>query len=347
MLLDSTHRNWIITVVVLTALATATYVPYALLAVNGPTGGSGPGMVYGVLATALMVFLGLLNLRKRFPRLALGRAQTWLRAHIWLGLLTFPLLLFHAGFGLGGPLEIALWICYGIVMLSGIFGVLVQHALPRGMTDRVARETIYEQIPHVCAVIQAEADVQVSALCGPIECEPSPLLERRWTKLRGPRPKKGEPIPKAKMATDVLVVGKTEFDDLKQRVYVSEAIPPETDAEEYVEPDVIEGAPGSDSVRSFYTEELRRFLGPEKMSRSPRRCLTVINAFGRLHAQVAATGPLHHLVEKLEDFADLRRQLAEQARLQSWMQQWLLLHVPLSVGLYVLIVAHVITAGYY
>ena len=100
MIIDRSHRPWIAFFLVALVFSTGLYVVYARSAPNGPTGGSWQGLWFGVAGTALMVLAGLLSARKKLPQLPIGSAQTWLKAHIWLGLLSVPLILFHAGFSL-------------------------------------------------------------------------------------------------------------------------------------------------------------------------------------------------------------------------------------------------------
>lgn len=168
MLLDAKHKPWIAVVSGLTLLATGAYVPYHLLSLNGPSGGSWVGLGFGVLAFVLMVFVGLLGLRRRYPSLRVGRPEFWMRGHLWLGILIVPLVLFHAGFQFGGTLTILLMVLLLLVTLSGILGVILQQILPRVMTGRVTMETIYDQIDHVLAQLLAEADQLVSSVVGPV-----------------------------------------------------------------------------------------------------------------------------------------------------------------------------------
>src|SRR5713226_2974348 len=97
-----------------------------------------------------MVFAGLLGARKKVPVWRVGRAQTWMRGHLWLGLLSLPLILFHGGFRFGGPLTSVLMVLFIIVIVSGVLGAALQHYLPRVMTLQVPMETIYEEI-EACA----------------------------------------------------------------------------------------------------------------------------------------------------------------------------------------------------
>lgn len=171
MIIDSSHKTWMVATLVLTVLTTASYAIYATQTPGGPTGGSWPGMIYGISGSALMVFAGLLSGRKQVPTWRMGRAQTWLKGHIWLGLLSVPLILFHSGFYWGGLLEQVLWVVFALIIASGILGLVLQQFLPRLMTKLVPMETIYEQVPHVCSVMQSNADALVTAVCGPLGVE--------------------------------------------------------------------------------------------------------------------------------------------------------------------------------
>ncbi|MCA1651405.1 MAG: hypothetical protein LC753_14385, partial [Acidobacteria bacterium] len=97
MLIDRTHRSWAVASAAILVASTVLYVPYATRA-EAPSGGSWLGLAYGVAGFAMMVFAGLLAARKKVPVWRLGRAQTWMRGHLWLGLLSLPLIVFHAGF---------------------------------------------------------------------------------------------------------------------------------------------------------------------------------------------------------------------------------------------------------
>lgn len=152
----------IITIVAF-ALSSCLYLGYATSSPSGPSGGSWQGLAFGLAGTALMLFAGLLAGRKKLPRLPIGTARFWLKAHIWLGLLSVPLILFHAGFRWGGPLEQVLLLVFAVVIVSGLAGVVFQQYLPRVMKDSTSREAMFEQLPHVCAALRATADEQVVA----------------------------------------------------------------------------------------------------------------------------------------------------------------------------------------
>jgi hypothetical protein len=86
-----------------------------------------------------------------------------MRGHLWLGLLSLPLILFHGAFEFKGPLTGVLMALMFIVILSGIFGAAVQHYVPNLLTTQVPLETIYEEIPHIRQQLRDEADDLVEA----------------------------------------------------------------------------------------------------------------------------------------------------------------------------------------
>src|ERR1051326_5040063 len=104
MLIDREQRGWAIGSLGILAAALAIYVPYALISPAGPRGGSSIGLLFGVVGFAFMLYAAALGARKRVPTWRLGRAKTWMRGHLWLGLLTLPMILFHGGFHFGGTL---------------------------------------------------------------------------------------------------------------------------------------------------------------------------------------------------------------------------------------------------
>lgn len=160
-------------------VAVIVYVAYALRTPGGPRGGTAIGLGFGIAGYVVMLFEGLLGARKKVPVWRLGRAQTWMRGHLWLGLITLPLIVFHAGFAYRGALTALLMILLVIVVVSGILGAALQHYLPRMITVRVPMETIYEEIPHVRAQLREEAEQLVTMLA--VEAEHDDKVRFRET----------------------------------------------------------------------------------------------------------------------------------------------------------------------
>ncbi len=127
-------------------------------------GGTPVGLFFGVVSFAIFIFGALLSLRKRVVLWPIGSVQSWMRAHIWLTLLTIPLVLLHCGFRLGGPMTMLLMALYSVVMLSGVYGLYLQHRMPGIMQERLPVETVYEQIPHIRSQLVLAAEKMRNSL---------------------------------------------------------------------------------------------------------------------------------------------------------------------------------------
>src|SRR5688572_11807763 len=135
-------------------VATAIYVPYARSSLNGPRGGSFWGLAYGIAGSVMMAIVMLLALRKRLRTLRVGRTYWWMQAHVWLGLLSYPIIWYHAGFRWGGTLTSVMMIIFTLVIITGIVGLALQNAIPSKMYREVQMETVYDQIPRVVEMIR-------------------------------------------------------------------------------------------------------------------------------------------------------------------------------------------------
>ncbi len=158
MRIDATHRGWMVGTLGALIASTILYVWYASTIPGGPRGGTGVGLTFGIAGYALMLFAGLLGARKKVPVWRIGRAQTWMRGHLWLGLLSLPLILFHGDFSFRGPLTGLLMVLMFVVIASGVVGAAMQHYVPALLTTEVPLETIYEEIPHIRRQLREEAD---------------------------------------------------------------------------------------------------------------------------------------------------------------------------------------------
>lgn len=183
MRVDASHKSWIVVTVTLLVLATGAYVPYHLThSLNGPRGSTWPGLAYGVVAILLMIYATALGLRRRWRSRQLGRAETWLKGHIWLGLLAYPLMFFHAGFRFGGAVTVVLVVLFTLVVATGIYGLVVQHVVPRLMTVQVPNETPFDQVPTYLGRMREEARRDVADVCGPLPGMEAPADKKQKAK---------------------------------------------------------------------------------------------------------------------------------------------------------------------
>jgi hypothetical protein len=317
MILDRRQSSWAVGTCVGALASLAVYIAYVVLSPNGARGGSLMGLFFASLGTGVIVFECLLSLRKKYPASPLGQVKTWLSAHVWLGLLSFLLILEHSGFRWGSGLAAFLMWTFAVIVVSGIFGVAMQNYIPKRMTELVPRETIYEQIPTVVRGLRLEADERVEFVTADlgIEEEDAPFVRAGGVKQYfDPEQKKG--------AAEKLQV----FIDKRK-------------ASPQIEID--EGA--RDAVRAHYLQEIRPFLAETPAPASYRLLATreLVAAYFN-HLRTIMPVAAHDVLRDLEEISEERRQLHVQKRLHWWMHTWLLVHVPLSFAFLVLTAAHAV-----
>ncbi|MGB7282486.1 MAG: hypothetical protein WBE13_09515 [Candidatus Acidiferrum sp.] len=309
--IDRTQRGWAIASLAILAVLTVVYVVYAVHAPEGPRGGSILGLAFGVIGFGFMIFAALLGARKRVPVWRIGRAQAWMRGHLWLGLLSLPVILFHGGFHFGGTLTSMLMWLLIITVLSGLFGAALQHYLPRVMTADVKLETIYDEIGNVRKLLREEADRGVEAICGPLGL--SKAGKEEVQRAGGFTAARTMAVTSSGAA--VAAAGET--------VVLSEE----------------ECAP----LRKFYWGEMRPFL------EEPKRRGARLGDADKAHGVFAGLRTLmpqaaQATLQDLEDICDEARQLVRQERLHHWLHGWLLVHIPLSLALILLGAVHAVMA---
>ncbi|MHB8500483.1 MAG: hypothetical protein ACYDCG_18485 [Candidatus Acidiferrales bacterium] len=311
MRIDKTQRGWAIASLLILAVFTAVYVAYAAGVPEGARGGSTLGLAFGVIGFGFMIFAALLGARKRVPVWRIGRAQAWMRGHLWLGLLSLPVILFHGGFHFGGTLtNVLMWLLI-ITVVSGVFGAVLQHYVPRVMTADVKLETIYDEIGNVRKLLREEADRGVEALCGSLGLGKSAKEEEQRAG--------GFSAARAMTATSsgAAVAAAAET------VVLSEG----------------ECAP----LQKFYLSEMRPFLVRPKQRGSrlgdADKAQGVFSGLRTLMPQTAQA-----TLQDLEDICDEARQLVRQEQLHHLLHGWLLVHIPLSLALILLGAVHAVMA---
>jgi len=310
-LIDRSHKAWATFSIVALLLAGGYFGFYYYTATQpgGPgwSSQSWTGLAYGIVGFGMMIFCGLLGVRRRVRIWRLGKGQSWLRAHIWLGLLAFPIIYFHAGMRFGNNLTLWLMILFAIVLVSGILGVILQNILPHSLLMRVPAETTYEQVPHVIDCLRTEADSMVSKVCGQL-----------GNVAAAPE---SELMPSGGMGGTIKTVGPVQGKIMRSRARNTGPLE------------------GAAPLKQFYLAEVQPFLRPEFKGKS-----TLATQRGAVatfaHARTLVPEPLHETLKDLESVCEERRQLAVQVNLHEWLHCWEFIHVPLSYALLVMSAVH-------
>jgi hypothetical protein len=323
MRMDKTQRGWALVSLAILAISAIVYVFYAFKSPHGPRGGSAIGLMFGVAGFAFMIFAALLGARKRVPTWRIGRAQGWMRGHLWLGFLALPIILFHGGFHFGGTLtRVLMWLLI-ITVFSGVFGAVLQHYIPGLMTTDVPLETIYDEIGRVRMLLREEADRAIESLCGNL----------------GLSKESSEGSLRAGGFTALLTIAASAVP-----LRTSAAVSAGASAAVAPAPEIIllreeESRP----LRSFYLNEMRPFLErPKQRGWHLADAAKANNAFTGVRTLLPAAA--HAALMDLEDICDEARQLTRQERLHHWLHGWLLLHIPLSLALILLGAVHAVMA---
>lgn len=320
------HGRWLVFV----SLAALAAILWTLLAsrVNGrwPGGGSLSGLTLGLIAAAIFVFeMALVARKTKTFRTArwLGSAQLWMKAHIWLGLLTVPLVVLHSGGRLGGTLTSLLVAAFAIVIASGLWGLALQNVIPRLLLAEVPVETVYSQIDLVGQQYAEQARRLVAVACGDqagVREQRSEVRSQRFGEARV-----GQELSASRGAArnvGLLVERSPQPPSTRVRPIASPVINEAMHGE--IGPYLDTGRPPS---KPWNTREGQALY------------------FGDLQLRVAPE--LRSLVGQLEELCDRRRQLGLQQRLHFWLHNWLWVHLPLSTALMILLAAHVVFALLY
>jgi hypothetical protein len=98
---------------------------------------------------------------------------------------------------------------------------------------------------------------------------------------------------------------------------------------------------------TFYTQTVRPFLANTQSTATVRRSplMSDVDA-GRQFREVQASLPVAHqaLLDELQQFSNVRRQIEQQRTILRWMHWWLALHIPASLLLIVFTLAHIVMA---
>ena len=317
MLLDQRQARWAVGSAVAAVGSLAVFIVYVMMSPDGARGGSMMGLFFASAGTGIMVFECLLGLRKKYPASPLARVKTWLSAHVWLGLLSFLVILLHSGFRWGSGLAAVLMWLLLVIVVSGVFGVALQNYIPRRMTELVERETIYEQIPTVIRRLRTEADERVEHITADLGMDEMEI--------------EFQPAGGVKYYTDpAQKAGAAE----KAQVFVDKRkASPQIEVEE--------GA--REALRAHYLQEIRPYLMVDAADESRRLfgARELVAAYFN-HLRTIMPVAAHDVLRDLEGICEERRQLVVQRRLHLWMHGWLLVHVPLSFALLVLTAVHAV-----
>jgi hypothetical protein len=314
------HLIWIFLSLVVGAACCGWYYDASMRQGTWLGGSSGPGFVCGLVGGGICFFEMLLWWRKKKRVWRIGRAQTWMRAHIWFGLVCVPILVFHSGLRLGGWLSAVLLILVFVIVASGIYGLFLQQFLPSRLLRDIQSETIYSQIAYVRGQLVAESERLVLLTCGPEdEGDARAVEEEEAVEVAGT----GHLATIGAVRHAGMVSGKV----IQTRTLTA-------------------SVPGSEPLRVFHKEILAPYLTDLKDTTSPLNdAKQAAKQFTLLRSQLDPAA--HETVNALETMCTQRRQFATQRRYHFLLHSWLWVHLPLSWAMIILMFLHIFVAMKY
>jgi hypothetical protein len=372
------HGPWFILVVLATAFAAWLYIgnfePKNLPAglrlplpfVQKPSehrsvGGTPLGLIFGAISLSIFVFAALLGVRKKVVLWRIGNLQRWLRAHIWLTLLTIPLVILHSGFRLGGPMTTFLLILYAIVMVSGIYGLALQHQLPRIMKERLPAETVYEQIPHIRAQLFAAATKMRDSFkpnppaktdAGAPAPSPTKAVTTGSTPMASTTADLSTPTARAKTAVGSTITATTVSTSATEvpaavadhrpataSPATTSTVPAPAQAKPLATPAPAQDPESEAALVEFLEQQILPYLSAQRGDRfdlGDSRYSEDLFRFVKLRVAEVYRAR----VEEIQAWCDERRMLDLQVKLQHWLHGWLFVHAPISFLLIMLTAWH-------
>ena len=319
MLIDRSHRRWIVSCSLIAVASGVVYMIVASDPLRPVSGGSASGLGFGIAGTACMLFAAALTLRKKLKNWWLGRASRWMAGHLWLGVLSLPLILFHGGFRFGGTLTTILMLLFFVSWASGVVGLVLQQVMPRRMTEQVQRETIFEQLDAVIARLAGRAKEVIAAATAP----PKPVVVKPAVVAAA-----ATPATAAAPSAAAIAVAATPTPALPTPAPTVPVPTPPAGATPAAVPPAADFGP----LVTLYDEQIAPYLMPAAR-RSALFDDPAATALRRMHLERVLAPSLHPAVAELFELCEERRQLARQRSLHLWLHGWLFVHVPVSWAL--------------
>lgn len=314
MLIDRKHMPWAVGSAVVAAASVSVY--WMDSAQRGPTmgryGSTPLGLAFGIAGLLVMLFLAGLSAKRKAPTLRLGRAQTWLRGHIWLGLLLVLFVALHAAFRAGGQLTIALWVLLGLITASGVFGLILQQTLPRLMLYSLPGETIAQQLEREKENLVTLAEGLVKEFAGSLDQPAPPYVE--------------SPAATPAPAVAAETTGTTTQTAMVAVKPMSKPVAPRPPM-------------GGEPLRLFYLQRVAPYLRGDASGQALKQPELFFHAL-----RIETPEHIHPGIESLRELCLRREELLKQQRMMRVLLGWLIVHVPLSWSLLLLTVIHAVVA---
>lgn len=260
-------------------------------------------------------------------------------AHIWFGLATGPLAFIHSGYQFGGTFSSTLMLLLLFVLLSGIYGWVMQMLIPKWMLGNLPFETIACQIDDVSVQAALNARRMLTVAYGP---KPEGLMKLANLDALSAAMSGAVTVRDGRKEVKAIVIGAVQRRDTN-RSQIATNTDNEFHAEDgrelwkqyaaVVEPFMLQGV--------VYLDDDAR-ARPSTVKSPVRSRQTTSDWFSLIRGSCSATA--RPIIDRLEELTVQRHQYDSQRRAQAWLHGWIAFHACASVLLGVLLVTHIILA---
>ena len=211
--------------IVLLAAAGVYYFRYAQR--EYPHGGSPTGLAFGIAGFLLILLLAFFGVRKRWYRSRFGTLEQWLQSHIYLGIFTLIILVFHTGGRFNDRIAVITFVLVVIVVGSGVVGAILYVTVPRMLTEVESNLTVEEiaeqlnQLARNMARIASGRSAPFQRIHDELIRESKPSIFAGWRLLLSRLGRKRKQQDSADWARLLALVPKEEQEELRQMLVVS------------------------------------------------------------------------------------------------------------------------------
>jgi len=274
---------------------------------HGHSGSTWLGYTLGTISFGLMVWLAWFGVRKRQFQTGRGSVRAWVSAHVYLGMALLVTATLHSGFHFSFNLHTVAYVLLCAVVVSGLYGILVYSILPRRIT-----ENRRDLPPRAMLAEIYRLDDTALRLADKVSPEIHAIVSRSVANVRigGSAWQQITGRYEGRNDRGLRVLAEKRSDQLRREAGKGKALL-STQALDRLETVVVMADQLFESKQRNQADEIKRILDMLSQRKA--------------------------LVERLNHDVTLRARL----------NVWLYLHVPLTVGLLVAVLAHVIAVFYY
>ena len=276
-----------------------------------PNGGTWLGYTLGTLGAVIIVLLSYLGIRKRQFNSQLGTVKGWVSAHVYLGLLLIIVTTLHSGFQFHWNVHLLTYTLMMSVIFTGTIGIYVYRKFPQLITQNRGELNNLQMIEEL-----KKLDDDALTLADSLDKNIYQIMLRSTQRSQVGGGLWSQLFPSnhyGKFANDI----EQQLDNLAQQgTYLGR---------------LDETRVGVNMVSGLSQVATEFFMVDQLVSEGDEEKVLAVR----------------QLLDQIQQKRLLLGRLQKNIQLQAWMEIWLYVHIPLSVGLLASLFIHIFTVFFY